>query len=132
MTWQLLRSIDAEIAEGTDAPEPETFPANQFDETRSQFYKEIELAFGRITLGGTLDEFDVPQAATSVVLGLWKRGASEESVKKVGTIEIKADTQPLPIKRTINGERLWVTVESFPDGTDPDLTVDVYARVVSR
>ena len=112
--WTTVRaSLSAVSAEGTTAPT--TVIALDTAGPR------LEVRVRGASLGGS---------PGSVTLGVWR--GSQGSIDKLGTIDIaSADiAAPIPQIFELNGQTIWITVESFAGGTSPTFTGSLDARPV--
>ena len=126
MTWQTLRTLTAQVAEGTSAPTAETLVAvaeTQRFTVDSGRLPYVEIALGALTFAGGV-------AATAVTFGVWR--ASEGKIDRVASIAVLAAEAAAPpqVVLDFHGEQIWLTVESFVGGTLPTVAGEVRVRPV--
>jgi hypothetical protein len=125
-SWKTLRSLTTQAAEGTSAPSDGTLVSPAPDGGAScvvddGLFPYVEIAVDTASLAGS---------PSSVVLGVWR--AYGGKILKIATITILSGdiAAPIPSVVDFNGQRIWVTVESFPDGSTPTFTGNICTRPV--
>lgn len=118
MTWQTIRTLTTQAAEGTSAPSAGTFVG--FTDPRAASFALdggrvpfIEIGFDSLSLGGS---------PTAVTFGVWR--LSEGKIDRMGSITVAAGdlANAPPASFDFNGEAFWLTVESFAGGSTPNVS----------
>ncbi len=122
MAWRTARTLVAQVAEA-GAPLAAAFTDMPVDDGHPGPRRYIELSFGELTFAGGV-------AATSCVLGIWR--IAEDRIDKVATVSVNpgANTNNPPLVDFF-GDKIHIRVESFPDGTTPNIAGSVVYRNVS-
>lgn len=115
MTFSLVRSITTQTAEGTSAKPAD----NLFVDGPAAMSGKVEVSFGDLTWAGTAQ-------ADGAVLSFWR--LQEGRKDRIAEVQLVRGVIPLCPILNMGGGKVWVTVDSFVNGTAPNLSVDVYAR----
>jgi hypothetical protein len=122
-TWQTLRTLSAQAAEGTTEP---TSSFVNFDNSSAFLVDGSKVPLFEFSVyGGSLTG-----SPTSATFGVWRQ--SDGSIDKIATITIAlADIAASPpVVVDFMGEQVWILVESFAAGSSPKFTGTIRIRPV--
>lgn len=116
-SWQTVRTLSGQAAEGTSAPSVSAGFVGIGDGAVPRV--EIRVRSGSLA-----------NSPTSVTLSVWRKSGG--AVDKLGTFTISSDdiATPVPQLFEIYDPLVYVLVESFVGGTSPTITATIEARAV--